>query len=183
MTPTLKVRPAVEQDARAIAEVHVGSWQEAYRGMLPDSYLAGLSIDKREAAWREALVRGSPEVWVSETESGVGGWVSFGPSRDTGAAPSVAEIEAIYVAPNRWATGMGRELWLAAQKRLVERQFESVTLWVLEENARAIRFYSAAGFAPDAARKEVNVGGKGVWHIRYGRLLVAPPAEPSQASV
>lgn len=166
-------RRAVEADASGVAEVHVRSWRSAYRGVVPDAYLAGLSVEKREQAWREAFRRGSPELWVASNDAGVGGWIAFGSSRDPDAAATVGEVEAIYVAPEHWSAGVGRTLWFVARRRLMERKFESVTLWVLEENARAIRFYRAAGFSLDRdSRKQINVGGKGLWEVRYRRALL-----------
>jgi hypothetical protein len=38
----MSIRLAQASDARAIAEVHVRSWQAAYRDLLPQEYLDGL---------------------------------------------------------------------------------------------------------------------------------------------
>jgi len=40
----MAIRTARFQDARQIAEVHVDSWRAAYRGIVPDSLLEGLSV-------------------------------------------------------------------------------------------------------------------------------------------
>ena len=45
-----------------------------------------------------------------------------------------------------------------------------ITLWVLEANARARRFYQRAGFIPDGARHVLDDLG-GVTEIRYRRAL------------
>jgi RimJ/RimL family protein N-acetyltransferase len=50
--------------------------------------------------------------------------------------------------------------------------YASITLWVLEANARARRFYQKAGFTPDGARHELDDLG-GVTEIRY-RLAFDP---------
>ena len=162
----MNVRPAQLHDARGIADVHVRSWQAAYRGIVPDEHLNSLSIDAREMSWRRQLNAESPEVWVAEVRSEVVGWVSFGASRDDDAAAGVGEVEAIYVLAEHWSTGAGRALWLKARQRLSERGFERVTLWVLADNSRAIRFYRAAGFAPSLTRV-VEIGGKNLNEIRY----------------
>jgi ribosomal protein S18 acetylase RimI-like enzyme len=168
----MNIRPALPGDARIIADVHVHTWQAAYRGVVPDAYLEALSVDKREAAFREALSNGSPEIWVADSQSGVIGWIAFGASRDADATPTVGEIEAIYVSPSHWSSGTGRSLWTIARARLIEREFAYVTLWVLEDNQRAIRFYSSAGFAPDvASRKHISIGGKSLWEVRYAQTL------------
>lgn len=161
-------------DARSIASVHVHTWQAAYRGIVPDPYLESLSVENRETAWREMVTRGASEIWVAEAEGSVAGFVSFGPSRGPGALPSTGELEAIYVLPASWGTGVGAALWRVAQRRLTERHFTSVTLWVLKDNLRAIRFYSAAGFlAQPSTEKEFSRGGKALREIRYVRELTA----------
>jgi len=168
----MNIRTAVLSDAHAIAEVHVRTWQAAYRGIVPDAYLNALSVDRREALWRESILQGTSEIWVADRESVVTGWVAFCPSRDRDATPTVGEVAAIYVTPGHWSTGTGRDLLNVALRRLSERHFRSVTLWVLEENERAIRFYRAAGFKPEAAsRKDIDIGGKLLSEIRYERSL------------
>lgn len=162
------IRPAVESDALGVAKVHVYTWQVAYRGVVPDSYLGSLSVSNRESAWRESIIRGSPELWVAEWNSEIIGWAAFGPSRDGNADGSVGELEAIYVTPSFWKKGLGRSLWLTARRRLVERGFTSVTLWVLRDNLRAIQFYRAAGFDEDtASEKEIVRAGQKLREVRY----------------
>jgi uncharacterized protein (TIGR02118 family) len=51
----IAVGDAAAADARAIATVHVRSWQEGYRGIVDDAVLDGLSVDDRERVWRERL--------------------------------------------------------------------------------------------------------------------------------
>jgi ribosomal protein S18 acetylase RimI-like enzyme len=164
----MNIRAAVESDAQGVARVHVETWQAAYRGVVPDAYLDSLSIDKREQVWRESIRAGIPELWVAEIRSEIKGWAAFGASRDADASTAVGELEAIYVAPDCWRTGVGRALWLVARRRLIERCFLSATLWVLSENSRAIRFYAGAGFQPNPlSEKEVSLGGKALKEVRY----------------
>jgi ribosomal protein S18 acetylase RimI-like enzyme len=160
------IRIAELRDAHEIATVHVRSWQVAYRGIVPDEFLRILSIETREARWRELLSLTSPETWVAEVEARVVGWISFGASRDDDALSNVGEVHAIYVLADHWSTGVGWQLWLKARQRLRELNFERATLWVLAENARAIGFYRAAGFIPSSTRV-VDIGGKSLSEIRY----------------
>lgn len=168
----MNIRPAIATDARAVATVHVLTWQSAYRGIIPDAYLDSISIDAREPVWAGVIDKGSPELWVAETESQVIGWSAFGASRDADARPRAGELEALYVLPQQWKTGTGRALWLLTRRRLIERGFTTASLWVLAENLRAINFYTAAGFAPQAASaKQITRGGRTLREIRYATEL------------
>jgi hypothetical protein len=48
----MRVRPAILADALSVAVVQVESWRSTYRGLVPDEYLDGLSIDRRERSGR-----------------------------------------------------------------------------------------------------------------------------------
>ena len=163
----MNVRPAHVDDSGGIAEVHVRSWQSAYRDIVPAPYLESLSIERRTLFWRSQILESSPtEIVVAEIDKRLVGWASFGPSRDDDARESTGELYAFYVLPELWGTGVGRALWSRAEERLVERGFARVTLWVLRENLRAIRFYQAAGFAPTVERS-IEIGGKNLHELRY----------------
>jgi RimJ/RimL family protein N-acetyltransferase len=53
-----------------------------------------------------------------------------------------------------------------ALRQLADTGRTSVTLWVLEDNKRARRFYESSGFRPDSARKLLDFGEQ-VAEIRY----------------
>jgi GNAT superfamily N-acetyltransferase len=148
---TLRIRRATPEDARSVAEVHVGSWRHAYRGLLPDEYLDRLSVDDREAMWREAFGEPASGAFVAEAGDRIVGFASFGPSRDEDASADIGEIPAIYVEPSVLGAGVGRELISAATDALRERGYRRATLWVLEANERARRFYEKAGWTWDGA--------------------------------
>src|SRR3989442_5790865 len=45
------IRPAVVEDAPAIAQVHVESWKTTYKGIFPESLLDGLSVCRTARAF------------------------------------------------------------------------------------------------------------------------------------
>ncbi|MES2990507.1 MAG: GNAT family N-acetyltransferase [Pseudomonadota bacterium] len=166
------IGPATAEDARAIAQIQVDAWRAAYVGIVPDEYLAAMSVDERETTWREAIAAGRPELLVARRDDRVIGWVSFGASRAKDAPPEVGELWAIYLDPQHIATGTGRALWAATRARLAERGFTSVILWVLTGNARAIRFYEKAGFSLDAgSAQRFTLGGREIEELRYVTTL------------
>jgi ribosomal protein S18 acetylase RimI-like enzyme len=163
----MTIRNARPEDAKAIATIHVRAWQAAYRGIVPGPYLSELSIGQREQAWRQRLEGGGATVLVAEANEEVLGWISAGVSRDVDAATSTGELYALYVAPEHWRHGVGRDLWDESAKRLREAGFTEATLWVLRDNSRARAFYGSSGFADDAGiEKTVRLGGVDLPEVR-----------------
>ncbi|MDR6857808.1 GNAT family N-acetyltransferase [Variovorax guangxiensis] len=176
------IRPALPADARAIAEVHVQSWQCAYRDLLPHAFLDALSVEKRQAMWAESLAKGAPSLLVAEVDDRIVGFSAFGICRDSGAASCNHELWAIYLAPSHWSTGAGRQLWLTSRAAMAARGAARISLWVLAGNERAIRFYSAAGFQPEtASTRTFAMGGAQVQEIRYVLQDAGGPAPASAA--
>jgi GNAT superfamily N-acetyltransferase len=151
----VEIRDATVDDADAVALVHVHGWQWGYRGLLPDAYLDGLSADRRAEQWRSWLLEpGGTRTRVAHAEDG--GCVGFavaGPSRDPGVDDDTGEVYAIYIEEGFAGTGLGTALLRGAVAWLEERGFARATLWVLEGNARARRFYEREGWALDGAAK------------------------------
>lgn len=144
------------------------SWQAAYKELLPQEYLASLSVDARLSFWSEAIPSGEPKVLVAIEEGAVAGFSLFGRCRDTDASPDSHELWAIYLDPQYWSQGIGRALWLASREALRQIGARRISLWVLAENWRAIRFYELAGFAADAAHtKYLELGGVTLREVRY----------------
>jgi len=164
------LRLATIDDAETIAAIHVCAWQIAYEGIVPAQFLASLSTQERANMWRTVILEQYGAVLLAVAPDGVVGFISFGPSRDKDGKEK-AEVYAIYVLPQFWHQGIGRELLDEAERRLEDQHFTAFTLWVLEKNAQARRFYEARGFRLDAGRKEETVGGLLLTELRYEKRM------------
>lgn len=175
----MNIRPARIEDAHAIACVHVSSWQAAYPGLLPQDYLDGLDVSERRGFWERVLGAKAPPragTLVAELDRDIVGFANLGPTRDDDEdAATVGEISAIYVLPGAWRQGAGRELMTAALDALAEEGFEQATLWVLETNTRARRFYESGGWRKDGAAQRRELRGVSLTEVRYRRPLPAAP--------
>jgi len=165
-----RVRTARPADAAGIGLVHVRSWQAAYPGLIPQDFLDALHPDKRAEGWRQYLdggPRAREALLVTEGGTGVDGFALVGPSRDEDGAGGPGEVYALYVLPERWRRGAGRELMTAALDALGGFGFAEATLWVLEGNDRARRFYEAVGWTADGATKTETPQGFSITEVRY----------------
>jgi ribosomal protein S18 acetylase RimI-like enzyme len=166
------IRPAISTDAAQIANVHVRSWQQAYRELFPADYLSSLdqTLPQRKHHWAQALAAGELNVFVAIVDEQLIGWIAVGASRDKDADPQrCAEVMAIYVLAEHWRTGVGAKLWRAGVEPLIEQGYNRATLWVLAENHRAIEFYRRAGWAEEPGSEvELVKGGVTLKEVRYG---------------
>lgn len=170
---TMIVREPSKDDARGLAEVHVRSWQAAYKGQVPDDFLASLSVDRREKDWRQLVRSPSNKVLVAEAEQRIVAFSSFGPVRDEELDKnSVGEVYAIYALEEFWDCGIGRRLMEASLAVLREMNCSMVKIWVLETNQRAISFYQKFGFIAEDMQKVEARGGVELREIRYNLSMV-----------
>ena len=167
------IRQATPKDAPQLAEIHVRAWQAAYRGQLDDDYLDGLEVQGRLEQHRRSLdePRAGWRTWLAEDDGRTVGFAVTGPSEDADAERTTAEVYAIYLEPDRVGTGLGRGLFSHAIDDLRERGFDSVTLWVLETNDRARRFYEIAGWKPDGTVTSERVDCEMRPTVRYRTTL------------
>ena len=93
--------------------------------------------------------------------------------RDADAGHDTGEVSSLYLRPEVWGHGLGRELMAAALSHLVEAGSTSAILWVLATNGRARRFYDAGGWKLDGAERTEHIGGAPVSEVRYRRELGA----------
>jgi ribosomal protein S18 acetylase RimI-like enzyme len=141
----ITVRKARVADAIAIGAVHVAAWRSTYPGILPDAFLARLSVS-RQAAFYEAAIRGGTGVMVAsasgvDVPSGTGpriiGFSTAGRARHAeiaGKRLAEGEVETLYVLDDWRERGVGRRLMRAAAGHLMDIGCKSAFLWVLRDN-------------------------------------------------
>lgn len=167
------VRPAVQRDAKAIAEVQASASQAAFKALFPGEAMPEFdSLKKSQAFWREAIEYSEPQVQVAVRAGQVVGFVGYDRSRDPKTPPTMGEIWAIYVLPAHWGQGAGLALWDAAREGLVDEGCTKVSAWVPLGYERALRFHDMAGFKREMTSiKTVQLGNVKVEEIRFKRDL------------
>ena len=109
-------RPAVAADAGDIARVYITSWRDAYRGLVPDATLDGMSLGRELASWRRTIDSASGRVLaLARPTVGVVGFLSYGPERSEMRRGARAEIFTIYLQPRYQRRGGGHALRMIAR--------------------------------------------------------------------
>ncbi len=170
--PTLDFRRATPADAETLGALHSALWRAAYTGIVPDAYLQAFTPEKRTAFFARTLPVTPNENYILSLGGEPAGMLAIGPTNDERPETGFGEIHALYLFPEHWGHGHGRRAMNFALERLRSHGFTAVSLWVLEENARARRFYEAYGFLPDGAREPITLG-RELMELRYTVSLSA----------
>jgi GNAT superfamily N-acetyltransferase len=168
----LRLRAAGRGDEPAVAELHVASWRDAYRELMPAAYLAGLDPADRARRYTFAAPGRNAPATVLAVDSGeaIWGFATVGPSRDAD-TEGLGELYALYVDPPRLGTGTGRLLIADARTRLAARGNREAILWVLIGNTAAQRFYERDGWIRDGGERVEEPYGIVSTVVRYRRRL------------
>ncbi|WP_158744639.1 GNAT family N-acetyltransferase [Acidisphaera sp. L21] len=186
----IAVRRARPSDAPLIGAVHVAAWRSAYPGILPEDYLAGLSVT-RQAAFYDRQIRAGAGVYVAiasgqDVPRGDGprvvGYTTVGRSTDATLPSGLqadGEIETLYVLDDWRERGVGRRLIRTGAAHLAAAGSRTAFLWVLRNNPSRW-FYQRLGGRP-VAESDTRVAGVSVPQTAYAwdpieRLIAASPA-------
>lgn len=193
----IRVRQAVDSDARGIARVHIDSWRSTYAGIVPADHLAGLDYDEREKRWHRLLADRRQNAFVAEDRDGrIIGFASGGPER-TGSEPAsgtpsctddpqiesggpdpntppeyAAELYAIYLYESDQRHGVGRRLVAALCSWFLSRGWHSMLTWVLTDNPSR-NFYEALG-GEEVRVETITIGGTELTEVAYGWSDISP---------
>ena len=153
-----------------MAHVRVKTWQQAYRGILPDDLLDKMDEAAITERWRTiVLPKPGPGAFnlVAEDEDGlVCSFAAGGPER-TPDAEYPGEIYALYVLPGSQRHGAGQALMSVGVELLLEQGLQSLLIWVLEQNRIGRSFYEKMGGQP-VRQKKVEIGNLIYPEIGYG---------------
>jgi ribosomal protein S18 acetylase RimI-like enzyme len=150
------VRRARLEDAPAIADVHVRTWQAAYEHVFGAERLAAIDLAGRERLARRFIDGDEFDVFLAEDVEGVAGFVASGPP--DAEDETRRELYAIYVLPRAWGSGAAGKLMGAALEAMRVRGEPAAVLWVLEDNPRARRFYEREGWTAEGAGETEYLG-------------------------
>ena len=157
-----EIRRAVPDDARAIAEVQVRGWQDAYRHLIPAERLDALDPAARADRWREIVAAETEVTWVAVLANRVVGWATTS-DRTLDEHPRDLELNGLYVLSDVYGAGVGQDLLDSAIGG------RPAVLWTASDNPRAQSFYRKNGFTPDGVIDEYELLGTPVAIERWTR--------------
>jgi len=164
------VRKATFEDSAEIANVHINSWREAYKGLISEDFLNDrpLYFKNRYELWKKVTVNESQVTLVAECEkNGIVGFVNGTNGRDNG-LKDYAEVWCIYLLEKYHGKKIGFNLLKSYFDAHIELGFSKGYLWVLADNP-TISFYEKVGGKHNGKTAEDEIGGEKVTELCYIR--------------
>jgi GNAT superfamily N-acetyltransferase len=160
----LLIRPATADDAGELVRANEAAWNAGMAQVVERKLDELAPFDDRVARYREGIAALPPgtRLWVAERDGRIVGHANVAVDEALG------ELSALYVVPEEWGSGVAGALHDKALAGMRELGATEATLWVVEENTRARRFYEREGWSADGETKSSMFD---ISEIRYRRRL------------
>ena len=163
----VKFRKAIPGDEQVLAYIQTESWKAAFVDILsPEELERCTNLEKAEQMYHNVLRRDGCNMAIEFVDGKPHCIAAWGKNRcDLG--DTVGELICIHSLQNNWAKGYGSAMMEFVLAQLQQAQYESVILWVFEDNTRARKFYEKHGFELTGQKKPAN----GIAELMYKKRL------------
>ncbi len=159
----IEIRTITDKDSMlSVSNIYEQSWKYAYRGIIPDTWLAGIP----SGHWANGLRQPGRLSLVLLDDGEMCGTASFCHARME-SMKDYGEIISIYLLPEVMHKGYGYQLMQAVISELRNMGYRKAYLWVLEENKNARQFYERFGFVRDDKTQKDIYDGKELKELMY----------------
>jgi ribosomal protein S18 acetylase RimI-like enzyme len=167
------IRSATAADEAAITDLHARCIGDAFAGRyVPPAEERA----ERQSGWAGLIGAPHPRhaLLLAESAGCVVGFVAVGPARDADCdSATSAELRVILVDARERRLGVGSALIASAERAMQASGFSDATLWVLPDNAQAVRCYERCGWRADGTERITDFGGSEIRSVRYRRPLAS----------
>ena len=154
-----KIRNLKIEDIRELMHVIAVVWNETYKGIVPDEFLASLYDNEDERAERAISKFGQDNdtKFVLEIDGKIAGFTICGESRNPDFI-GCGEIQALYILKKYHGYGLGRKLVNAAVEDIKKRGFDQMIIACLKGNPTN-EFYKHIGgvYVKDGIYERLNL--------------------------
>ena len=139
-------------DEDSFALIQTESWKAAFRDILTPEVLENATqLPKAVSMYRRLLEQHIGHGYLLRVDGQPHCIAWWDKSRD--GADFGAELICIHSLPENWRKGCGRAMMERVLADVKKAGYETLVLWVFENNTRAIQFYKSFGFEPSGRRR------------------------------
>ncbi len=164
----LKIALAGMADMEDMVKIHCAAWRQAYEGIISDDFIERKNRSRRDK-WQNILKGENKKHYLVKENGKAVGMVSIDLPRGE-AEPGVYEVFGLYILPEYSRMGYGSAIMTWVENTIRTMGYEKISLWVLEPNLPARRFYEKLGFSPDGTEM-LSYYDKPIKLLRYVKCL------------
>lgn len=168
----MNIRSATLADLESVAHVFVDSWKSTYEGLMPASFLEGMSYVAALDIFTHSFQSKdhSYSVYVAESSEGrIVGFADCGLERSH-PEKGIGELYGLYILKEFQRQGIGERLFQTVLKSLAEKGMKSMVLWVLDKSPYR-KFYEKAGGKLQEGIKQLVLSGQAIRLVSYSWSL------------
>ena len=154
----ITIRLATPADAPDMAEIHMRSWEVAYKDIIPMEYIKEKNTTRHDLFKRIITDENTTQYVIQKGGKTFGIMCVVPTPQDDDANENICELEGIYLHPDYYRQGIGEKAMEFAFNIARNWSKTHMTLWVFKENTSAIKFYEKCGFSADGGTKTYNCG-------------------------
>lgn len=165
------IRYANKEDVDALASIYSKTFQQAFRGIIPDDFLKQkFSYERLKDSLYKRLNEGMATCCIVFKDDIPVGMQTFMKESSNDQENSEIELGTFCVLPEYWRQKIGEEFINWSLNEYKGKGYTKVNLWVVEENTRARRFYEKLGFSHHEEIRIINPG-REIKEYRYIKQL------------
>jgi len=153
----ISFRLATPKDAYDMAEIHIRSWEIAYKEIIPKDFITEKN-STRHSLYKLVITNENRNSYIIEFNGNVVGIMKVALPQDEDVTNNTYELHYIYLHPNYFRMGIGTQAMEFAYTIARGLNKTIMTVWVLSENINSIKFYEKCGFTPDGKTKNMEYG-------------------------
>ena len=165
----IAIRLAKPADAFDMAEVHMRSWEVAYKDIIPMDYIKAKNATRHEL-YQRIITDENTMQYVIQVDNKTVGIMGVGEPKDDDADESYYELHGIYLHPDYYRKGIGTQAVDFAFDKARKLGKRYMNVWVLAENYNSINFYKKCGFIADG-KTRIRDFGKDIDSMRMRKEL------------
>ncbi len=162
----LLIKKADESLIESMTKTVTESWKSAYTGLIAESDLKSFTDYDYRKSYFEKLFESGEYAYVILCDGKVEGvcTVVDGIDKDVFGSCTVNQL---YISPEYQRIGFGRKLLSHTLREMRREGFKRATLYVLDGNDNAVRFYKKFGFEADGKKTKLSGFENDLFASRY----------------
>ena len=146
---------AKPNDASDMAEVHMRSWEVAYKDIIPMEYIKRKNATRPDL-FKRIITDENTTQYVIQVDNKTVGIMGIGEAMGDDIDDSYYELYGIYLHPDYYRKGIGTQAVNFAFDKALELGKRFMNVWVFAENINSINFYKKCGFITDGKTKTLD---------------------------